>query len=433
MTSVSLEPAGIDELRPGDNMFQSPFWARFKEKWGWRPLAFTERHRGLTLLVLVRRFRGGFTLAYIPHGPDLRMCRAGEGDRPSNSVQDGLLLPDDRHAVTDAAAVGELLSGLTASLRQVLPREVGLLRFDPRIPVADRALVEEPVRATGLRPGAVEVQPPTTLLIGLDGGRDEVLSGMKSKWRYNVRLAEKRGVTVRASTKESFENDFGRWYALYEETAARDRIAIHSSAYYRDFLGQSRAADGSGGKAGRSGVAAERTGEEAGSSCAGAAGSDGGQTGSSGEAAGSSGQGAGNSVEEAGPSGGDPDVELLLAEHEGDLLAGIVTARIGGRATYVFGASSGHKRNLMPAYALQWHAMQRAVDLGCRYYDMFGLPPAEDSTHPMHGLYRFKTGFGGELVQYPGTVDSLFRPLSGHAFRQAERVRNYYYKHIRKR
>ncbi|MFW6368203.1 MAG: lipid II:glycine glycyltransferase FemX [Spirochaetota bacterium] len=386
MSSFSLEPVGIDLLTPGDNMFQGPFWAHFKRSWGWKPLAFREPQSGLTLLVLLRRFTGGFTLAYVPHGPDLRLFRAGaragtgtasEAEtEASGSAREFLMEADDRQPVADASAVVNFLSGVATSLESLLPGEVGLLRLDSRIPLASRASIEHLVRARGLLPGAVDVQPPTTLLVGLEGGADAVLAGMKSKWRYNIRLAAKRGVTVRGVTAESFESDFSRWYALYEETAKRDRIAIHSSAYYRDFLEQAGLRS--------------KNGEE-------------------------------------------PVVELLLAEHEGELLAGIVTARMGGRATYVFGASSGHKRNLMPAYALQWQAMQRALDSGCRYYDMFGLPPAADSSHPMHGLYRFKTGFGGEFVQYPGTVDRARRPLAGRAFRRAERVRNWYYKRIRKR
>ena len=51
----------------------------------------------------------------------------------------------------------------------------------------------------------------------------------------------------------------------------------------------------------------------------------------------------------------------------------------------------------MPTYALQWCAMQTARRAGCSEYDLFGVAPNADPSHPMHGLYRFKTGFGGQI------------------------------------
>ena len=59
------------------------------------------------------------------------------------------------------------------------------------------------------------------------------------------------------------------------------------------------------------------------------------------------------------------------------------------RATYLYGASSSSMRNLMPTYALQWKAMLIAKKCDCTEYDMFGVSPNPDPSHPMYGLYRF--------------------------------------------
>lgn len=56
----------------------------------------------------------------------------------------------------------------------------------------------------------------------------------------------------------------------------------------------------------------------------------------------------------------------------------------------------------MPTYALQWCAMQTARRAGCSEYDLFGVAPNADPSHPMHGLYRFKTGFGGQMYHQMG-------------------------------
>jgi lipid II:glycine glycyltransferase (peptidoglycan interpeptide bridge formation enzyme) len=87
----------------------------------------------------------------------------------------------------------------------------------------------------------------------------------------------------------------------------------------------------------------------------------------------------------------------------------------------------------MPNYALQWRAIEDAVGSGCAWYDMFGIPPADDPSHPMHGLYRFKTGFGGSIVHRLGAWDAPVRPLAAGLFRLAERGRDVYFHRLRGR
>ncbi len=97
--------------------------------------------------------------------------------------------------------------------------------------------------------------------------------------------------------------------------------------------------------------------------------------------------------------------QLLLAEHEGELLAGVILLHFGQRTSYLYGASSNAKRNLMPAYCLQWAAISMAKQRGSLSYDFFGIPPTSDESHPMFGLYQFKTGFGGNILHYAGSWD----------------------------
>ncbi|MBC7224794.1 MAG: peptidoglycan bridge formation glycyltransferase FemA/FemB family protein, partial [Anaerolineae bacterium] len=96
---------------------------------------------------------------------------------------------------------------------------------------------------------------------------------------------------------------------------------------------------------------------------------------------------------------------LLLAYHEGDLLAGVITFRFGARAWYMYGASASVKRNLMPNHLLQWEAMLRARAEGVREYDFWGAPDRLDERDPMWGVYRFKAGFGGRFVERIGAYD----------------------------
>ena len=165
--------------------------------------------------------------------------------------------------------------------------------------------------------------------------------------------------------------DVDEFYSLYETTAERDRIAVHSRKYYDVVM---RTAD----------------------------------------------------------RYPDVDVELLVAEYDGSPIAAVIVAYTADRATYLYGASSNEHRETMPAYALQWEAMRRAKARGAVEYDLFGIPPTDDPDHPMHGLYRFKMGFGGAVVHREGCWDVTLRPTAYSLYREAERVRQFYFKRLKK-
>ncbi|HEY7202043.1 MAG TPA: peptidoglycan bridge formation glycyltransferase FemA/FemB family protein [Candidatus Dormibacteraeota bacterium] len=122
---------------------------------------------------------------------------------------------------------------------------------------------------------------------------------------------------------------------------------------------------------------------------------------------------------------------VYVARHQGEALAAIMVARFGGRAYYLYGGSIGQKMQLMPTYAVQWAAMRAAAENGCRDYDLWGVPPTPgDANHPWHGLWQFKNGFGGELVEYCGAWDLVLSPwasrvdgLATQARRVARRLR----------
>lgn len=114
-----------------------------------------------------------------------------------------------------------------------------------------------------------------------------------------------------------------------------------------------------------------------------------------------------------GHSSRDADARLLIAETRGRPLAAMFLSTSSDRASYLYGASSDEGRNLMAPYALQWEAIQRAQRAGCTGYDLFGSAPNADPDHPLHGLYRFKSGFGGRFLHRQGSWDY---PFDQHAY-----------------
>jgi lipid II:glycine glycyltransferase (peptidoglycan interpeptide bridge formation enzyme) len=291
----------------------------------------------MPLLIIRRRLGPGISFAYAPWGPEL---------------------PPGFSAGERQAA----LEDLARALRGLLPGDTAFVRFDP--PWYTRGTEFPPPLEKPLSRAAADIQPPDSVIIDLDTGEEAILQGMKSKWRYNIRLAEKKGVSVRRAAAE----ELPVFYSLYRETARRDGIAIHSMDYYAALFDHSREWD----KPDRRGNA---------------------------------------------------DIGLYIAEHEGEALAAIITLFRGREAVYLYGASSDRRRNLMAPYALQWKAMKDAKAAGCLSYDLYGIPPSEDPSHPMAGLYLFKTGFGGRIIHRPGSWDYTYRPLMMRLFRTAESLR----------
>ena len=352
----------VDSAVPS-TFLQSKFWGLFKSRTGWSSyscdLRLSDGSR-LKLLVLRRRVGKLFSFLYAPFG-------LGE-----------LESAPDRWALL--CDISRELSGLLGGVNI-------FVRFDLPWHVKERAIdgdglenITDELRNFGIAKG-VDVQVPDTVILDLSKSDEDILAGMKPKWRYNIRLSEKKGVSV----SEDGERALPEFMRLYQATARRDKIAIHPLSYYQWLF-----------------TTASQLQEEA---SAGAL-----------------------------PNAIVPKLNLYVARHEGEALASIIVLELGGSATYLYGASSDRKRNLMPTYALQWRAMLAAKERGATSYDFFGIPPgAEDPSHPMAGLYLFKTGFGGDIVHRIGAFDVMLHPLVYRAFRSSESLRMFWHKNLKKR
>ncbi len=116
---------------------------------------------------------------------------------------------------------------------------------------------------------------------------------------------------------------------------------------------------------------------------------------------------------------------MLFAKVDGNIAAGLVAARFGNEAAYMYGGSSTTHRADGAAFILQYDAMRWARDAGSVRYDLWGIPderepPAIDGMatgaaasvgEDMRGLLNFKTRFGGEIVDYPPVMERRYVPL----------------------
>ena len=116
----------------------------------------------------------------------------------------------------------------------------------------------------------------------------------------------------------------------------------------------------------------------------------------------------------------DNYIRLLIAEYKDRIIAANMVSFFGDTAAYLHGASGNDYRNVMAPYLLQWRAIKTAKDKGCQYYDFFGIDKIK-----WPGVTRFKKGFGGNEVEYPGTFDLVYNKPWYTIYKLARKARRF--------
>ena len=371
------------------------------------------------LAVLNRSFaKGMFSIAYIPLFPKLlyectpeevldkafsddneTVVECEQSERIENTSEKVSIRPSDYSTTsvisqeiitpeTQAIEFAHFLSELAIALKPELPKNTIAIRFDPDVSFTnpeDRDLFNYGMQLITyadrlkIRKNSVDIQPPDSTLVDLTGTEEEILEKMHSKWRYNIRLSERKGVVIHRylGNDINLSEKIDKFYELTKITNARDGNASHSKAYYADLIK--------------------------------------------------------SSAEEVAAGKDVPVISLYIAEHEGEEIASIMTLFSHDEAIYLYGASSNNKRNLMPNHLLQWTAMKDAKAYGSKYYDMYGMPPeGKDENHPMHGLYMFKANFGGKNIHRTGSWDIPLKAIY-HPYSAAEKLRAFWHKKVIKK
>jgi peptidoglycan pentaglycine glycine transferase (the first glycine) len=343
---------------PHGHVLQSWGWGELKSAFGWRALRVAlwdaDQQRILAGAQILCRSLPfiPLTLAYIPKGPVLDW--------------------------SDTALCQRFFQALHPLLRA---RHVALLRIDPDLPERISLPAESAEDGEHASPRPAEADDPGAAFAGLysvaEGasvaqqlrslGFRPVEESIQPRRTIAVDLTpDERTIALRQKPKWRYNaglaarkgvtvrvatsaEDLQRWYELMQITSQRDRFAVHTLDYYQH--------------------AWKVFGET-------------------------------------------NQARLLLAEHEGKLLAGIFVTLVGREAIYLYGASSNEGRPLMPNHLLQWEAMRWARAQGATLYDLWGVAESEDPNEPLAGVYRFKRGWGGKMIRYIGSFDYVYSPLT---------------------
>lgn len=369
---VQVQPKVVERLLPTAIVQQTAFWGRVERRLGYDVLAFdVQPSPDRSEAVPASGSRGPATKPS-ERGPSAMPRQSSAGPRwdflvirrPISEQEEMAYVPFGPEYTPEEGSKGALLEQLSEHVRRAIGPRCLFVRWD--LPwVSPYALDPSRYDGTGtwlgapdpwvrelrmnfgsssrcLRKSVSDQLPVSTLLLDLTATEDELLEQMKPKTRYNIRLAARRGVEVVEGTAA----DLPAWYRLYLETTSRHGLPRAGLERFRAVL-------------------------------------------------------------EEGGGGSSLPVRsrLLLARRGPQLLAGLLLVCSGHRATYLYGASTREGRSCMASCAMQWAAIRLARALGCREYDMFGIAPRPDPGHPLFGLYRFKTGFGGRQVHLEGCWD----------------------------
>jgi len=318
---------------PNCHFLQTPQWREVKTFWNWRGVLSYNAEGELigALSLLIRPLPLGMSLLYAPRGP---IC-----DRADPSVFGELL-----------AGAKEVARAFHALLLHMDPDELDSNR-DFRRMMQDFGFREQSDDGFG------NIQPQFVFRMGIaDRSEAELFARFTQKTRYNIRLAQRKGVVIEEypgdrMIPDSVIHSFDRLMAV---TGERDHFTVRGGEYFRQLL----AAFGA-------------------------------------------------------------NASLFLARYQGQPIAGTVAVFYGNKAWYLYGASANEHRNTMPNYLLQWEMLRSALQRGCSIYDFRGVSGDLSEDNPLYGLYRFKKGFNGTFTKFTGLFTYHYRPLLSRLFLRA--------------
>lgn len=310
----------FNENHKKGTIYQSYIWSKVKPAWHWVGIKVRENGALKGIMgILIRPIPfTGYKLMYAPRGP----------------VWD----------VDDTATLAQL----TSAAEKIAKKEHAyVLKVDTDIEY-ENAAFRRNMQSLGYRllPQSVDfdnIQAQFVARLYLTGkSQQQVLDTFKKKTRYNIRLAQRRGVQVREQGVQGLDE----FYPIMRTTGIRDGFIIRSYDYFKTML--------------------NALGEHA---------------------------------------------RLYMAYYEGEAIAGAICTNYGNKTWYQYGASSNEHRDKMPNYLLQWHMIQWAINNGSDIYDFRGVSGNMDPNSPHYGLWRFKSGFGTELVKFAGEFEYVYHPL----------------------
>jgi lipid II:glycine glycyltransferase (peptidoglycan interpeptide bridge formation enzyme) len=192
-----------------------------------------------------------------------------------------------------------------------------------------------------------------TFVLDLTKSEDELLKNMHSKTKYNMRLAEKKGVKI---IEDNSDKAFEEYLRLTKETTKRQKFYAHSEKYHRLMWE----------------VLKPKNNEK--------------------------------------PDTNKLTEHLLKATYNDTVLVTWIVFVLGDTLYYPYGASSDSHREVMASNLMMWETIKFGKKLGLKNFDMWGaLGPNPDNKDSFYGFHKFKEGYGARHVEFVGSYDYVLK------------------------
>jgi len=214
----------------------------------------------------------------------------------------------------------------------------------------------------GFQKSFEQVQPKWRQIIDLKPTRGEILSQMKQKGRYNVKLAERKGVKIEsyAANDQKLTKVLPAFHSLINDTVQREKITGRSLSYFENLLKNFETTD---------------------------------------------------------------YLKIYVAYFESVPVAAALISFYDDTASYLYGGSSRAHKEVMAPYLMHWQIIIDAKEKGMNNYDMLGRSIPEQENHKWAGVTKFKEQFGGRAVEILGSFDYINKPVAYKLFQIAEKMR----------
>ena len=311
---------------------QSFEWGSFREKTGIR----VTRINGVQMTVH-RIPHTGFAIGYVPKGP-----------LPTKTM------------ISDLKKIG-------------IQEKCIFIQLEPNVITSEN--VRLGIKNLGLVPASRPLFTKYTFILDLTKSEQELLSGMHSKTRYNIRVALKHGVQI---VQDESEETFETYLKLTEETTKRQGFYAHTQKYHRlmwETLRNKKSKINS-------------------------------------------------ALQNQNLDTDKLTSHLFLAKLKDQVLAAWILFVYKDTLYYPYGSSSSLNREAMASNLMMWEAIKFGKKLGLKKFDMWGaLSNNPDKNDSWYGFHRFKQGYGPEHVEFVGSFDLVINPILYAIYKILDKIR----------
>lgn len=432
---ASTEVNKFNESNKKGHIFQTSYWTEVKKEWKSKYLAGYDIDNNIVLTATILMRKAPYINKYMGYVPRGFVCDF------TNK---------------------QLLSEFTEYLKTFLKEnDIAFLTVDPdihysedEVTLEEGAEIRKYLTSLGYKhtdsKNFEAIQPNFVFRLDLpvegkkEDRKKEMFKVFSSKTRYNIKVAEERGLTVEVYDKDNLDADvLTKFHEIMVTTGKRDNFIVRNRAYFEDMINDifpycrlymvkysyEKDAARLNEKLAKQQQAKERALTKL-------------------EEQKAKLETEENDDKRARIEKKISDQEKRLKEAERQIenfnsklseiepykevgevyLSGSIYLYYGGKAWYLYGASDNILRDTMPNFAMQWAMIQDSIDFDCYMYDFRGVSGDLNPENPLYGLYKFKKGFNGKFVEFIGEFDlvsnGMLYELYKKGFPKFKEVRN---------